>query len=209
MTEDQLAIIAALKSARYYAEPYPHAIIDNLAPSGLFSYLARTWPSAALYPVPAEQTSVNPSRLHAWLNDRTRISTVNAAWSEIAWLCHSEAFRNELVQMLKNMGLPFHYNISCISRICEERLPYELKRHRDSSEKLLSLIWYIDGGPDSNLGTKLYGSKHSKLIESIDNSVLCIPNIQYSFHGGEWATPASYNRRTLQVFAIKSLARDR
>lgn len=192
----------AAKSVRLFWNPFPHAIIDPFLPSSLFDTLAASWPSTALHPVPAERTLANPRRRHVWLNELCRMQGINSSWFETASLFGSDEFREGLLDLLNKCGQTATRHVTCISRLCEEELPYHLETHRDQPEKILSLVWYIDGGPGSDLGTVLYGKNESKSVRSKENSALFLPNTENSYHGGTWSKPERFLRRTVQVFVI-------
>jgi hypothetical protein len=108
------------------------------------------------------------------------------------------------LDLLAQCGAAPSQNAICISRICEEELPYSLVKHRDSAEKIFSLICYIDGGQKQNLGTVLYGENQSKVVQSKANSALFLPNTKDSYHGGVWSEPKGFLRRTVQIFAVEA-----
>jgi hypothetical protein len=192
----------AAENVEVFAAPFPHALIDPFLPESVFEVLAATWPSGALYPVPAERALASPRRRHLWLNEIDRIGGINSAWLEIASIFGSAKFREGVLDVLAQCGYTSTNNITCISRMCEEKLPYRLERHRDRTEKILSLIWYIDGGPGQNLGTVLYGETENKAVRSKANSALLLPNTKDSYHGGTWSEPEGFFRRTVQLFAV-------
>lgn len=135
--------------------------------------------------------------------------------AQIFWSCfynsiedQSEVIKKRLMEVFSELVPGRILNIDNISigfRFVEEQLPYTLEPHMDQPQKLAVAVIYVDSPKICvSGGTSLYrfsdevGFELVKVYEFESNSIVLIPRVQNSWHGGEWKGEGT--RRTLHVY---------
>ena len=195
---DKQHILAAIQKASVIQDPWPHVVVNDVFPQALYDRLLEEFPDQdSMVPLSTKTTL----RYVYWLE-------VPKHFLPIFWgLLRTELFYDLWDALQSKFGVE---GKSCGAELCLDLPGYHLGPHTDTSDKLITAIFYLQSGKAVPPGTVLYHNptpdtlgkghkltKEFKKVKTIPfqaNSLFFFKRTNTSYHGVE---KTKVQRRTL------------
>lgn len=193
-----------IQHAPIVMDPFPHVLIDNVLHTDIFEKLKANLPDPSILPryTPFEHRyGINSELWQEQLGDLWGSFRKEFLTTELAQLLRNR-FASQLGQR-RDLLTPAQWN----STLAVDRSDYELGIHRDTPQKLMTVILYLSGEEGATSGTRLHNEELGfvREVEFKENRMFCFVPYLNTWHSVKRSQqPAP--RYTIQTFLSASVA---